>query len=108
MRTSQLKKKTRLQDLSLSFEKGRVRLSRHGLFGDAFKPSDGGRGSEELILNALEPHLDLRSLHIRYYEDLSLPPNWLMSLTKLKTLSLYAAINLMSLPPLGSYRCLKH
>ena len=58
--------------------------------------------SDVLILNALEPHLDLESLHLYFYLGTTMYPNWMMSLTKLKTLHLILFSKLECLPPLGN------
>ena len=57
--------------------------------------------NDVLVLNAFEPHLDLELLSIHYYMGTTVYPNWMMSLTKLKTLRIYEYTKLERLPPLG-------
>jgi hypothetical protein len=57
--------------------------------------------NDVLILNALEPHPDLESLYLVFYLGTTVYPNWMMSLTKLKTLCLSVFSKLECLPPLG-------
>ncbi|XP_030969145.1 putative disease resistance protein RGA3 [Quercus lobata] len=62
--------------------------------------------TDELVLNALEPHPDLESLSIHYYGGTGYP-NWVMSLTNLKKLVLDYCNKLEQLPPLGKLRFLE-
>ncbi|XP_050273294.1 putative disease resistance protein RGA3 [Quercus robur] len=83
---AQLKKKIGLCTLLLWFDE-RVR-------GEIIREMD------VLVLNALEPPPNLEDLTIGRYQGLTMFPNWMLSLTKLKKLDIYA-LNLECLPPLG-------
>ena len=91
---AQLKKKIHLRHLELQFtpdveveeEENRRRMEAE---------------LDVLVLNALEPHPELEVLDIMEYPGAKYP-NWMMSLTKLKTLVLYYLITLQCLPPLGN------
>lgn len=86
---AKLNVKKNLTDLSLSFYK---------------LESLGKRKSEQdnIVLNALQPPLNLEKLRIDEYDCKSLLPPWLMSLSKLKMLTLYSCMNLEQFPdPLG-------
>jgi hypothetical protein len=60
-----------------------------------------------LVLNALEPNPELERLIISEYPGAKYP-NWMMSLTKLKTLGLDNLITLQCLPPLGNLPSLEN
>ena len=60
------------------------------------------------VLNALEPPPDLERLEIGRYWSTTMFPNWMMSLAKLKRLSLAFCINLERLPPLGKLQFLEY
>ncbi|KAI4356797.1 hypothetical protein L6164_000787 [Bauhinia variegata] len=62
---------------------------------------DGGRTFQKHLLNALEPHQDLEHLRIFSYSGTGLFPNWILSLTKLKLLSLNDCVSLEQFPPVG-------
>uniref|UniRef100_A0A2N9H357 ATP-dependent DNA helicase n=1 Tax=Fagus sylvatica TaxID=28930 RepID=A0A2N9H357_FAGSY len=85
---AQLNKKIHLRSLELHFlvEKNRRRMEAE---------------IDVLVLNALEPHPELERLSILGNPGAKYP-NWMMSLTKLKTLGLYFSITLQCLPPLGN------
>jgi hypothetical protein len=85
---AQLKKKIYLRNLILDF-------------GDFYDIRDERMNNDVLTLNALEPHPDLEILGILHYLGPTVYPNWMMSLTKLKILTLFGFLNLESLPPLG-------
>ena len=57
--------------------------------------------NDVLVMNAFEPHLYLKLLSIHYNMGTIVYPNWMMSLTKLKTLRIYECLKLERLPPLG-------
>ena len=62
----------------------------------------GGRMETDVsVLNALEPPPDLERLEIGQYQGTTMFPNWMMSLAKLKSLTLSSGLNLERLPPLG-------
>ena len=82
---AQLKKKTHLRGLYLGFE--------------GEDENDRRINNNVLVLNDLEPHPDLEYLEIYDYQGTTLYPNWMMSLTKLKTLHLFACPKLKGLPP---------
>ena len=84
---AQLKKKTHLRGLYLGFE--------------GEDENDRRINNNVLVLNDLEPHPDLEYLEIYDYQGTTLYPNWMMSLTKLKTFRLFACPELKGLPPLG-------
>ncbi|KAJ7950979.1 Disease resistance protein [Quillaja saponaria] len=84
---AELKNKKNLQSLSL-------------YFGDYFEYRDRRR-TDVLLLNALEPNPELQLLKIAGYGGIRLFPNWMLSLTKLKTLSLSRCDLIEYLPPLG-------
>uniref|UniRef100_A0A2N9HBS1 AAA+ ATPase domain-containing protein n=1 Tax=Fagus sylvatica TaxID=28930 RepID=A0A2N9HBS1_FAGSY len=86
---AQLKKKIYLRHLILRF----------GLFTEDER--DERMKNDVLTLNALEPHPDLEILGIVCYLGTTVYPNWMMSLTKLKILTLRVFPKLESLPPLG-------
>ena len=85
---AQLKKKKYLRHLILHF----------GYFEDE---RDERMKNDVLTLNALEPHPDLEILGILCHMGTTVYPNWMMSLTKLKILTLIDFPKLESLPPLG-------
>ena len=98
---AQLKEKIHIREMLLSFKKGKDRGMRDDMFPNVLELNDRRMWSDVLVLNALEPPQDLEQLHICRYQGITMSPNWLMSLNKLKTLSLNVALKLMSLPPLG-------
>ncbi|XP_031277190.1 putative disease resistance protein RGA3 [Pistacia vera] len=67
-----------------------------------FKKDEGERTNEddEVLLEILQPPLNLEKLQIRNYRGNTILPNWMMSLTKLKDLELMHCINCKHLPPL--------
>ncbi|PIN26958.1 Apoptotic ATPase [Handroanthus impetiginosus] len=70
-----------------------------------------GSDGEELVKNeaveALQPHPDLQSLKIYYYEGTKFP-NWITSsLDHLKTLVIWGCNHCSTLPPLGKLPCLE-
>ncbi|PIN16298.1 Apoptotic ATPase [Handroanthus impetiginosus] len=76
-----------------------------------FSNEIGGSDGEELVKNeameALQPHPDLQSLWIRYYEGTKFP-NWIISsLDHLKSLRLEGCNHCSTLPPLGKLPCLE-
>ncbi|KAI4356800.1 hypothetical protein L6164_000789 [Bauhinia variegata] len=81
-----LKHKKHLRSLTLYFDE----------LGD-----DGKRTFQKHLLNALEPHQDLEHLKIFDYGGNGLFPNWILSLTKLKLLTLFKCVSLEQFPPLG-------
>ena len=81
----QLKKKIHLRNLHLRFSR---MFDKNGIENDV------------LVLNALEPPLDLEYLEIYGYWSTTMYLDWTMSLAKLKVLKL-TRINLKCLPPLG-------
>ncbi|KAM3704522.1 hypothetical protein ACJW31_03G011100 [Castanea mollissima] len=106
-KNAQLKKKIHLRELKLSFKKGKDRGWRDDWIPNAVDPNDKRMEKDVLILNALEPPQDLELLDIRWYQGTTMSPNWLMSLTKLKTVSIHSVTKLMSLPPLGKFPLLE-
>jgi hypothetical protein len=86
---AQLKKKIYLRHLILKF-------------GDISDQGDERVVTNDVLtLNALEPHPDLEMLGILCHMGTTVYPNWMMSLTKLKILTLIDIPKLESLPPLG-------
>ena len=55
------------------------------------------------VLNALKLPPDLERLEIGQYRGTTMFPNWMMSLAKLKVLTLRVGENLEHLPPLGKF-----
>ncbi|XP_023910093.2 putative disease resistance protein RGA3 [Quercus suber] len=104
---AQLKKKIHLREMILSFRKGKDRGWRDAWFPYAVDPNDRRMERDVLVLNALEPPQDLEQLNIRWYQGTTMSPNWLMSLTKLKRVSIVSATKLMSLPPFGKFALLE-
>uniref|UniRef100_A0A2N9F8V0 NB-ARC domain-containing protein n=1 Tax=Fagus sylvatica TaxID=28930 RepID=A0A2N9F8V0_FAGSY len=86
---AQLKKKKYLRHLILKFGGFQDEMDERVLTNDV------------LTLNALEPHPDLEILGIICHLGTTVYPNWMMSLTKLKILTLKRFPKLESLPPLG-------
>ncbi|KAH9684966.1 hypothetical protein KPL70_013757 [Citrus sinensis] len=62
---------------------------------------------DQLLLEALQPPPDLKELEIRFYRGNTVFPNWLMSLTNLRSLVLYGCENCEQLPPLGKLQSLE-
>ncbi|KAM4118837.1 hypothetical protein ACJW30_03G013000 [Castanea mollissima] len=106
-KNAQLKKKIHLRELKLSFKKGKDRGWWDDRVPNAIDPNDKRMERDVLFLNALEPPQDLELLDIRWYQGTTMSPNWLMSLTKLKTVSINSVTKLMSLPPLGKFPLLE-
>uniref|UniRef100_A0A7N2L613 Uncharacterized protein n=1 Tax=Quercus lobata TaxID=97700 RepID=A0A7N2L613_QUELO len=100
---AQLKKKIQLREMILSFKKGKDRGWWDDPVPNAVDPNDRRMERDVLVLNALEPPQDLEQLDIRWYQGTTMSPNWLMSLTKLKLVSIFSATKLTSLPPLGKF-----
>ena len=68
----------------------------------------GGRMETDVsVLNALKPPPDLERLEIGQYRGTTMFPNWMMSLAKLKVLTLRGGENLERLPPLGKLQFLE-
>jgi hypothetical protein len=82
---AQLKKKIHLRNLDLWFD---------GEYEERME-------NDALVLNAIEPPPNLEYLHIEKYRGTTMSLNWMMSLTKLKTLHLEYLEKLENLPPLG-------
>nr|XP_023906814.1 putative disease resistance protein At3g14460 [Quercus suber] len=59
------------------------------------------------VLNALEPPPGLEKLEIVWFRGTTIFPNWMMSLAKLKSLTLTDCENLGCLPPLGKLQFLE-
>ncbi|XP_050273575.1 putative disease resistance protein RGA3 [Quercus robur] len=104
---AQLKKKIHLREMKLSFKKGKDRGMWDDWVSNAFDPNDRRMERDVLVLNALEPPQDLELLDIYWYQGTTMSPNWLMSLTKLKTVTISSATKLMSLPTLGKFPLLE-
>ncbi|KAL0006401.1 hypothetical protein SO802_013962 [Lithocarpus litseifolius] len=85
---AQIKKKIHLREMNLSFKKGKDRGPRGDWVPNVFVPDDRRMERDALVLNALEPSQDLELLNIRWHQGTTMSPNWLMSLTKLKTVSI--------------------
>ncbi|KAI4356796.1 hypothetical protein L6164_000786 [Bauhinia variegata] len=77
-----------LRSLTLCFDEVKMRLA------DSDVINDGIRTFQKHLLNALEPHQDLEHLEISVYSGTGLFPNWILSLTKLKLLSLNECVGL--------------
>ncbi|XP_044482034.1 putative disease resistance protein RGA1 [Mangifera indica] len=96
VKTSPLKNHENLVDLSLEFEKdvdGRERTNE----------------GDEALFDILQPSLNLEKLQIWRCKGNTILPNWMMSLTKLRHLTLDGCSNCKHLPPLGelpSLECL--
>ncbi|KAL9448497.1 hypothetical protein AB3S75_015896 [Citrus x aurantiifolia] len=67
------------------------------------KESGGRRKNEhdQLLLEALQPPLNLKELFIGSYGGNTVSPSWMMSLTNLRSLHLHLCENCEQLPPLG-------
>ncbi|PON92572.1 LRR domain containing protein [Trema orientale] len=59
------------------------------------------RREDEIVLETLQPHPNLKSLEISSYDGTTIFPSWMMSLTNLKRLSLDHCPSCKCLPPLG-------
>ena len=71
--------------------------------------NDGGRMETDVsVLNALEPPQGLEKLQIKRYLGTTMFPNWMMSLAKLKSLTLTGVRKLERLPPLGKLQFLEY
>ncbi|XP_050275274.1 putative disease resistance protein RGA3 isoform X1 [Quercus robur] len=93
---AELKKKIGLCDLYLRFSEENVE-------------NHGGRMETDVsVLNALEPPPGLENLEIDRYQGTTMFPNWMMSLAKLKSLTLSSGLNLERLPPLGKLQFLEY
>ncbi|XP_044482959.1 putative disease resistance protein RGA3 [Mangifera indica] len=95
VKTSPLKNHENLVGLTLDFKKdidGRERRNEE----------------DETLLEILQPSLNLEKLKILRYKGNTILPNWMMSLTKLKHLTLYGCSNCMHLPPLGELPSLEY
>ncbi|XP_031282927.1 putative disease resistance protein RGA3 [Pistacia vera] len=57
--------------------------------------------NDEVVLEALQPPPNLETLSIWYFRGITVSPNWMMSLTKLRVLSLWNFKHCKHLPPLG-------
>ncbi|XP_075660151.1 putative disease resistance protein RGA4 [Castanea sativa] len=95
-KNAELKKKIGLRDLDLNF------------FGDNLENYGGRMETDVSVLNALEPPPGLENLAIHWYCGTTMfPNNWIMSLAKLKRLTLRGGLNLECLPPLGMLQFLE-
>ncbi|XP_021904950.1 putative disease resistance protein RGA1 isoform X2 [Carica papaya] len=56
---------------------------------------------DHLLLEAMQPPLDLEFLEINEYKGPTMCPSWLMQLERLRELKLRSFINIEQLPPLG-------
>nr|POF18170.1 putative disease resistance protein [Quercus suber] len=96
-KNAELKKKIGLRDLDLNF------------FGDNLENHGGRMETDVSILNTLEPPPGLENLAIHWYCGTTMfPNNWIMSLAKLKRLTLRGCLNLEHLPPLGMLQFLEY
>ncbi|KAK7850827.1 putative disease resistance rpp13-like protein 1 [Quercus suber] len=94
-KNAELKKKIGLCDLYLYFSEENV-------------GNHGGRMEIDVsVLNALEPPPGLEILRIGRYRGTTMFPNWMVSLAKLKRLTLTHCENLERLPPLGKLQFLE-
>ncbi|KAK7827200.1 putative disease resistance protein [Quercus suber] len=92
-KNAELNKKIGLRDLRLNF----------------FEENEENHGeTDESVLNALEPPPGLEKLEIDSYRGTTMFPNWMMSLAKLKSLTLICGENLERSPPLGKLQFLEH
>ncbi|KAL3739986.1 hypothetical protein ACJRO7_021293 [Eucalyptus globulus] len=66
-----------------------------------------GKGSDEILLQELQPSLNLRSLEIRGYGGARFP-SWMSCMPKLVQLHLFDCAGCKSLPSLGELTSLKH
>ncbi|KAK4596624.1 hypothetical protein RGQ29_014592 [Quercus rubra] len=81
----------------------------HGLSLRFCEDDDGGRMETDVaVLNALEPPPGLEKLEIHSYRGTTMFPDWMMSLTKLKSLFLTCGENLERSPPLGKLQYLEY
>nr|POE88742.1 putative disease resistance protein [Quercus suber] len=95
-KNAELKKKIDLRDLYLQFSGKKVE-------------NHGRRMENDVsVLNALEPPPGLEKLQIDWYRGTTMFPNWMMSLAKLKSLTLTRGENLERSPPLGKLQFLEH
>ncbi|KAH9750758.1 hypothetical protein KPL71_013998 [Citrus sinensis] len=92
----ELDKKKYLSCLTLEFDK-----KERG--GERRKNED-----DQLLLEALQPPLDLKELEIWYYRGNTAFPSWMTSLTNLKSLDLSLCENCEQLPPLGKLQSLEN
>ncbi|KAK2654771.1 hypothetical protein Ddye_014627 [Dipteronia dyeriana] len=76
-----------------------------------FKLELGFGGSDsvnnEAIIEALQPPPNLQGLKISWYAGSTVLPNWIMSLTNLRSIDLFEWINCEQLPPLGKVSSLE-
>nr|POF18177.1 putative disease resistance protein rga3 [Quercus suber] len=94
-KNAELKKKIGLRDLYLHFSGENVE-------------NHGRRMENDIsVLNALEPPPGLEKLEIVWFRGTTIFPNWMMSLAKLKSLTLTDCENLGCLPPLGKLQFLE-
>ncbi|KAL4637680.1 hypothetical protein ACB092_03G094300 [Castanea dentata] len=94
-KNAELKKKIGLRELYLRFSEEKVE-------------NHGGRMETDVsVLNVLEPPPGLEKLQIGGYRGTTMFPNWMMSLAKLKSLTLTNGENLERLPPLGKLQFLE-
>ncbi|XP_044482939.1 putative disease resistance protein RGA3 [Mangifera indica] len=63
---------------------------------------------DEALLEILQPSLNLEKLKIVSYRGNTILPNWMMSLTKLRHLTLDGCSNCKHLPPLGELSSLEY
>ncbi|XP_052296727.1 putative disease resistance RPP13-like protein 1 isoform X1 [Citrus sinensis] len=84
----ELDKKKYLFSLTLEFDKEEG--------GERRKNED-----DQVLLEALQPPLNLKELEIEYYRGNTVFPSWMTSLTNLKSLDLSSCENCEQLPPLG-------
>nr|POF18174.1 putative disease resistance protein [Quercus suber] len=95
-KNAELKKKIGLRDLYLHF------------FGENVENHGRRMENDVSVLNALEPPPGLEQLQIVGYRGTTMFPNWMMSLAKLKSLTLTRGENLERSPPLGKLQLLEH
>ncbi|XP_050275287.1 putative disease resistance protein RGA3 isoform X8 [Quercus robur] len=95
-KNAELKKKIGLCDLYLYFSEENVENHR------------GRMETDVSVLNALEPPPGLEILGIGRYQGTTMFPNWMVSLAKLKRLTLTNGENLKRLPPLGKLQFLEY
>ncbi|XVF86596.1 hypothetical protein PTKIN_Ptkin18bG0055200 [Pterospermum kingtungense] len=92
-RKAELQNKTGLRSLILDFTNSKMLMSK--------------RAVDERFLEALRPPPCLEKLEIWGYSYLTIFPNWMMDLTKLRHVSLRFCFHLNVLPPLGKLSSLE-
>ncbi|CAI0443285.1 unnamed protein product [Linum tenue] len=92
-REAQLQEKKAIVALELNFEREVI--------------EENQVNNDELLIEALQPQLDLVELTVKGYKGRQIFPSWLVMLHSLRKISLLLCDNCESLPPLGKLPCLE-